>query len=247
MHTAIAEKSVAKISQPSPIHKNSGTIVDNDSNEARFTRVTRDANTVSIVVSDTPIPQPRVSVAMTLFGDEWSPPEIALVKKRKRGQYAKKTDPEEEQVAKFRYVAVQNRLRAWDSDEVEWLHDILLAETNREMREAIEEKNFASIREKLAWYEDMTWRPFSFPVCCAIAGAHPYDVLQGIHQGLSMLSTRLRKQISSGDYRINDETTERICHLLSRKQAYESSIKEPMGNHSAAYSTDVGWQELSLH
>ena len=143
MHTAIAERSVVKISQTLPSRKNSGTIVDNDSNDARFTRVTREANTVSVIVSDTPIPQPRVSVAMTLFGDEWSPPEIATVEKRKRGQYTKKTDPEEKQVALFRYVTVQNRLRAWDSDEVEWLHDILLAETNREMREAIEEKNFA--------------------------------------------------------------------------------------------------------
>lgn len=241
MHTAIAEKSVAIISQPAPTNKKPMTIVDND-RDARFTRVTRDANTVSVIVSDTPIPQPRVSVAMTLFGDEWSPPEIAPVKKRKRGQYAKKMGPEEKKVAQFRYVTVQNRLRAWDSDEVEWLHEILLHETNREMREAIEEKKLASIREKLVWYEDMTWRPFSFPVCCAIVGAHPYDVLQGIHQGLSKLSKKLRDQIFSGDYRITDKTTERICRLLERKNVYESSI----GNPYATCSTDAGLQSLSL-
>ncbi len=241
MYTAIAERSDLKTNQTLLTHKPSEARGD-DSNDARFSRVTRDANTVSVVISETPIPQPRVSVAMTLFGDEWSPPEIAPVNKRKRGQYAKKMSREEEQVAKFRYISVQNRLRAWDSDEVEWLHEILLHETNREMREAIEEKKLASIREKLVWYEDMTWRPFSFPVCCAIVGAHPYDVLQGIHQGLSKLSNKLRNEISSGDSRINDKTTERICRLLERKNIYESSI----GNSCTTCSTDVGLQSLSL-
>ena len=186
MHTAIAEKSVVKTSQTLSAHKTLGTLGDVGSNDTRFTRVTRDANTVSIVVSDTPIPQPRVSVAMTLFGAAWSPPEVAPVQKHKHGKYTKKIDSEQTQAAKFRYVAVQNRLRAWDSDEVVWLHEILLDQTNREMRKAIEDNNHASIQEKLAWYEDMTWRPFSFPVCCAIVGANPSDVLQGIHQGLAV-------------------------------------------------------------
>ena len=128
---------------------------------------------------------------MSLFGDEWSLPEITPVEKRTRGNYAIKVDNEEIEAAQFRYVAVLNGLRAWDSDEVEWLHEILLDETNREMREAIEDGDTASIQEKLAWYEDMTWRPFSFPVCCAIVGADPVEALKGLHQGLAEFAPTL--------------------------------------------------------
>lgn len=156
---------------------------DNHKKETRFTRVTRNENSVSVVISENPIPQPAIEVSMSLFGDEWSLPETKMEKKI-RGHYAKKIDNEEIEVAQFRYVAVQNRLRAWDSDEVEWLHEILLDETSREMRKAIEEVDIASIKEKLTWYEDLSWRPFSFPVCCAIVGADPAEVLQGIYQGL---------------------------------------------------------------
>lgn len=158
----------------------------------RFTRVTRDANSVSVVISDNPIPQPQVEVSMSLFGDEWSLPETMPAQKHTRGNYAKKVDDEEIEAAQFRYVAVQNRLRAWDSEEVEWLHEILLHETNREMCDAINAHDVDTVTEKLTWYEDASWRPFSFPVCCAIVGANPAEVLQGIHQGLEELLPTLR-------------------------------------------------------
>lgn len=191
MHTAIAERSVVTTHETWPSHQNSETSGDDTRKKARFTRVTRNTNTVSVIVSDQPIPQPRVEVSMSLFGDEWSLPEITPVEKRTRGNYAIKVDNEEIEAAQFRYVAVLNGLRAWDSDEVEWLHEILLDETNREMREAIEDGDTASIQEKLAWYEDMTWRPFSFPVCCAIVGADPVEALKGLHQGLAEFAPTL--------------------------------------------------------
>ena len=193
MQTAMAEKPDVRVGNTWPTHHDAQPENgDGNTNKApRFTRVTRDTGTVSVVVSETPIPQPQSVVSMSLFGDEWSPPEITHVEKRTRGNYAKKADEEEEQAAKFRYVAVQNRLRAWDSDEVMWLHDILLNETNREMRTAIKERDLPSILDKLAWYEDTTWRPFSFPVCCAICDADPAVVLQGIHQGLAESSSAL--------------------------------------------------------
>lgn len=190
MQTAIAEKPVVRPEQKWPDRQSIETKSDNTMPVARFTRVTRDANTVSVVVSDTPIPRQRVEVTTTLFGEEWSLPEIVPVKKRTRGRYAKKIDPEEIEAWKVQMLQ-QRGLRLWDSDEVEELHEILLNETNREMREAIEEGDTASIREKLTWYEDMTWRPLSFPVCCAIVGADPKEVLRGIHQGLADYSIML--------------------------------------------------------
>jgi hypothetical protein len=136
---------------------------------------------------------------MSLFGDEWSLPETIPAQKHTRGNYAKKVDDEEIEAAQFRYVAVQNRLRAWDSEEVEWLHEILLHEINREMREAINDSDIASVTEKLTWYEDASWRPFSFPVCCAIVGANPAEVLQGIHHGLKELLPTLHLDQDSPD------------------------------------------------
>ncbi len=183
-----------------PIYANNEETDGNHKKEApRFTRVTRDANSVSVVISDNPIPQPQVEVSMSLFGDEWSLPEIMPAQKHTRGNYTKKVDDEEIEAAQFRYVAVQNRLRAWDSEEVEWLHEILLHETNREMREAINDSDIASITGKLTWYEDASWRPFSFPVCCAIVGANPAEVLQGIHQGLKELLPTLHFDQGSPD------------------------------------------------
>lgn len=185
MHTDITEKSAVKIHETWPSHEISDKSGDDTRKKTRFTRVTRNTNTVSVTVSDQPIPQQRVEVSMSLFGDEWSLPEVKSVEKRTRGKYADKVDDEEIEAAKFRYVAVLNGLSAWDSDEATWLHEILLEETNREMREAIENGDTESIQEKLAWYEDMTWRAFSFPVCCAIVGADPVEVLNGIRRGLA--------------------------------------------------------------
>ena len=102
MHTAIAERSVVTTHETWPSHQNSETSGDDTRKKARFTRVTRNTNTVSVIVSDQPIPQPRVEVSMSLFGDEWSLPEITPVEKRTRGNYAIKVDNEEIEAAQFR-------------------------------------------------------------------------------------------------------------------------------------------------
>ena len=61
----------------------------------------------------------------------------------------------------------------FSTDEKLELHRALLERSCEELREAIETENHSLMDDVRSWFQDTSWRPYSFRVCAAIEGVDP--------------------------------------------------------------------------
>lgn len=71
-------------------------------------------------------------------------------------------------------------------DEKVELHKVLLEQSCNELNEAIQTRDYDVMQDILSWFDDATWRPYSFPVCAALSDVEP-DVF------LSQIALHLHK------------------------------------------------------